>query len=50
MVSGILTVNGRLHVRGNLDVSGLVKLGPVGDLIVDGHKKIGGETVGVIDL
>lgn len=42
LVRGSLTVNSRLHVKGDLDVRGKVIVGESGELVVDGKRTIHG--------
>jgi len=37
-----MTVNGRLHVKGDLEVRGNVIIGKIGELIVDGKRTVHG--------
>ena len=47
-INRLLMVNGRLHVKGDLKVSGSVIVANGGELLVDGKRSISGRVQGVI--
>lgn len=49
-VSGPLTVNGRLHVKGDMEVHGSVIVAEGAELVVDGKRTIHGGLQGIIGI